>query len=607
MVLALFAAIYCGAVALASMTPGPSAWGLHAAGFLAAGFRVGILGLLALGAALLFLDTYRRGEDGVPESRDPDPRRSVAARLALPALLLVLVALFWFLRARTQFLGDGTVWLVGIQKGYVTARNEPLAAGLWFGFSWLLRALDLPVTADTLGILSILCGAGAVAIAWGLARELAAAGVGRALALVLLLTLGVSQLYFGYIESYPPAAMFVLGYLWLGLRRARGAGSSLLLPAALALCVGGHFGNAALYPSYVYLVLRGPEPRWQRVALALAAPLLALGLLLAIGSQPREWLQAYYDATPGKAYGFFSLTHASEIMNGYLLILPIPLLLIAARLAGRKRGGPGATVAETLRSIPPDAVFLVLAALPGAALHAYLRPPLPPAQDWDLSAILLLPAAVLAIRAGRDLIASLRVPGRLGLAAVAIGSLLPFVLVNASEEPSVRRFATILAPEALIDSRARAYGNETLWKFLSERGQYERAHLYSLRALEADSNNARYWTNAGLDFYRRGRYEEALAYFQGAVQRGPTRWEARYDAGICLNAMARYREAADQLRLALRYGARERPEVWHSLGIALFRSGDQASAVSIWRQVAAKWPDYTKSLRENSGSAPPAP
>ena len=65
----------------------------------------------------------------------------------------------------------------------------------------------------------------AAVFAWGIARELALPGKqGTAILLALLLTLGVTQLFCGYIESYPPVAMFVLGFLWLGLRRVRGGG-----------------------------------------------------------------------------------------------------------------------------------------------------------------------------------------------------------------------------------------------------------------------------------------------------------------------------------------------------------------------------------------------
>src|SRR6185503_10242319 len=174
-----------------------------------------------------------------------------------------------------------------------------------------------------------------------------------------------------------------------------------------------------------------------------------------------------------------------------LLILPVPLLLLAARLAERR---------GRITPIAPDTTFLALAAIPGVALVALLRLPLPPAQDWDLLSILLLPAAVFAIRAGRSTITA---PGsrrlNLGLATLACGAILPFLLVNANESAAIRRFETILSPEAKITSFARAYGNYALWKHFSGRGNPADAHPYAIRAHESEGGNPRYWTNVGLD------------------------------------------------------------------------------------------------------------
>src|SRR5207248_7834176 len=84
------------------------------------------------------------------------------------------------------------------------------------------------------------------------------------------------------------------------------------------------------------------------------------------------------------------------------------------------------------------------AALPGGALLTGLMTPVSPAQDWDLAAIFLLPAAIFAVGAGATL--ADRLPRRGGVALACLGfiSLLSFALVNASETAAVRRFAAIV-------------------------------------------------------------------------------------------------------------------------------------------------------------------
>ena len=613
-VLAVGALGYTAGVIAASVNPGPRAWALHSPGFLPPVIRVGCFVLLAVGAALLLAGAFRPTEAAAAA---PPPRRGAASKRAkakranrqflLPLLLVPLAAIFAHLRARTQFLGDGTVWLSGLQANVVMAKSEPLSAALWLWTTHLLRALHVPIEANTLAVFPILCGLAAATFAWGIARELAPQH-GTKTAVALLLTLAVTELFCGYMESYPPVATFELGFLWLGLRRVRGGGPVLLLPVAFALCVAGHFATAVLAPCYLFLALRGPEPRGARLALAAAGPALAVGLLLLLGSSPAEWLHSLGTASRGAdvgnlsttvvqpAYGILSTDHLVDFLNGILLILPVPLLLLLARLAER-RGRPLPLAADT--------AFLALAAIPGIALAAVLRLPLPPAQDWDLTAILLLPTAVFAIRTGRSLYTAPDA-GRwnAGLVTLAFGALIPFLLVNGNESAAIRRFETILEPGARISSFARAYGNYALWRQFSGHGDFARAHPYAVRALEAERGNPRYWTNVGLDLYQMKRYDEALPYLEEGARRGPDLWVSRYDLALCLKEKGRNAEAADEFGIAARIGG-GRPEVLHNLGIVLYRSGHPDSAIAIWEAVSKRWPAYARALQTRTGGAPP--
>lgn len=615
--LSVCAVAYLAGVVAATVSPGPLAWGLHSPGFLSPILRAGTIGVLVCGAILLFHGALRPGSvASVPvKRRGPAPTRGKAKALnraqLLPLLLLPLAALFWILRARTQFLGDGTVWLSGLQSGIVTAKSEPLSGAIWLGFSALLRATGRPITANTVAIVPILCGLASAAFAWGIAREIAPQKHGTKTAVGLLLTLGVTQLFCGYIESYPPVAMFVLGFLWVGLRRVRGDARALfLLPISFALCVASHFATATLAPAYVLLALRGSEPRARRLALAAIGPALAIALLLLLGSKPQDWLHSLGTASRGAdvtnlsttvvepAYGVLSLDHLVDFLNALLLILPIPLLLLAAQVVARR---------GRITPLAPDTGFLALAAIPGVALAALFRFPLAPAQDWDLTSILLLPLAVLGIRVGHAIFAAPEARRfSAGLVTLALGSLLPFLLVNANEASAIRRFETILAPDAKVTSFARAYGNYALWRLFSGRGDHERAHPYAVRALESEKGNPRYWTNVGLDLYQMKRYGEALPYLEEGAKRGPDIWVSRYDLGLCLKEMRRYEEAAREFRIASRIGG-GRPEVLHNLGIALYRAGHPDSAVAIWQEVSRRWPAYESALKRANPAAPTAP
>ena len=99
-----------------------------------------------------------------------------------------------------------------------------------------------------MSLFSMLCGGIAALLCTGIALEIAPSRTRWLFGVGLLLTLGVSQLYFGYIESYPLAAVSLLLYLWLALRRARGRDPVWVSAMALALAISSHLSAMVLIP-----------------------------------------------------------------------------------------------------------------------------------------------------------------------------------------------------------------------------------------------------------------------------------------------------------------------------------------------------------------------
>ena len=596
--LAAGALVYAVLVVAASLSPGPRGWGVHAPGFLPLPLRIAILGALLSSVTVLVLAAYRRdGPDrpAAPQAR-PDPKSRT--RAWLPALLLPLALALWLLRARTTLLGDGAVWLATVQSGERRAYSEPLSAALWHGFGHLLRLFGKAPDALSMSFFSVLCGVAAVPILAGIAVELEPRG--RWITpFALLLTLGISQLYFGYIESYPASAVFILLYLWLALRRARGADPAYLVAAALALASAAHLSALYLAPSYLLLAWLTERPLARRAAL-LALPFAFLvALLLALGYPPSQWMDPLRAATSGiregfaaatlrRPYGFFSYGHLADVLNIVLLAMPVPaLLLLGWAVATRGR----------FRPFSRDMMILAAAAIPGFLLAAWLMTPVAPAQDWDLTSTLLLPAAVFGVAAGRRLVEG-RAGHRIaaGLVGISACSLLSFVSLNASERASVARLTAIASDAARVSPYGRAYASSGLELHFRDRGQNEKALAYARATLAAEPTNPRHWTNVGHELMTLGRFEEAIPFFREAARRGPGRWQGQYDLGLCYMNLGRYSEATSSLREAVRLEGNQ-PLLRHHLGIALYRGGHPDSALVVWREILARWPDYAASLQ----------
>ena len=613
-VLAIGALAYAALVLAMSQSPGPRAWALHLPGFLPPAQRLLIMTLLLLGAALLVAD-FLLGPRAAPQiqeraahaKRGKGAAKKPAKRggVSLPGwsgwLLLVPWAwILWKLEIKTRFLGDATVWMAGLINGEVNPSNEPLAAAVWMGFAKVLRSLAFPITPATVGALSILCGLLSGAILWGIASEITPRSASRAVVLGVLATLGLAQLYFGYIESYPVVSVLVLAFLWLGLRRLRGVDSPFLVAGVLGLTIASHLATVLLLPGYASLVLREKRPAAMRAVLALL-PLAVAAVILVLLRYPAEkLLGAFRIAThavePGHAataytrpYSIFSLDHARDIANGILLAMPVPAMLLLASaavwLTRRKDTAPS--------SADPAALFLAIAAAPGLLVAMALVLPVVPAQDWDLTSILLLPLAVFGVKAACTIPGSpLRGVSGAGLVLIGAGALLSFVLVNATVESGLSRFETLVGPGARVSAYGRAYGNELLSTFDSQRRDVRRMLVHAERALDAEPTNPRYWVGKGAALYNLGRYSEAIPVLEEGIRRGPARDDAYYNLGNCLVHEKRYEEAVESFREAVRR-SEPRPDYLNNLGVALYHAGKTDSARAVLYGIAQRWPDYT--------------
>ena len=597
-----------------SIHPGPRAWGLHLPGFLPSAARTALVAVLLGAAAALWLaalgaDRAGRGATETASRRRPK-RRQVGRRPSRSwiAALLAYGVVLYVLRVRTHFLGDGVVWLNQLVGGVAKPFGEPLATAAWTGFAQLLRALGIAVEADSLALFPVACGVVAAAIAWGVIRETVHEPARRAIAVALWITLGVSQLYFGYIESYPVVSVAILAYLWLAVRRARGADPPWLLGIALGVAVATHMIAIFLVPSYIVAVVRS-ETSWPRRLAQFAIPAgAAAGLLLATGTTPGDWIVPFRTASRGllsarlethleRPYPWISLQHAYDVGNGILLAIPAPaILLVAWSLARKGRLWPRPTSHQVLG----------VAAATGLLAAAALSLPVAPAQDWDLTATLLVPAGITGIVAARSLARTPLVGA--ALVAISASSLLAFVCVNANQGAGIRRYVTLLGPGSRISPYGRGYGSSTLSEYFEDRGNPADALRFAEAAIDAEPTNARYWMRAGTILYNMGRYTDASAALEEALRRGVTRSGAPHNLGLCYFQIGRYADAVAQFRSAVALEA-DRPDYRQSLGVALYAAGHEDSARQVWTEILNRWPGYAPTVRSMArrfgATAPP--
>lgn len=599
--LALGAFGYGIAVAWSSVDPRPTTWGFDAPGYLQAPLRVVTLAMVAIGAGLL---AFAAANPSAGRESRPSPGREARGgrwRVWVPLILLVGAAM-WLLRVRSYFLGDQQVWLDTIHADRFQLFSEPIAAVVWRGYVLLLRVLAVPLDDRWLAILPVLCGVACAPLAWRISRYLARDWSTRLLALSLIATLGTTQLYCGYFESYPVVTLAVLLYTWAALRHAHGEGSLLLVGVALAVAVATHLVALFLVPSYIFLAFRERTSAVRRAAF-LVLPLLVAGgvawLLEIRGANIARPFEVLRVALLRSGHGAPPPAHLAgrlgDFFNLIFLVMPVPALLVLSRaFAGSWRTWPASL----------DRAFLLSAAIPGVLVTAALALPGSPAQDWDLLAVTLLPAALLGIHLGVSPVPLFHSKSlRLGLTMLALGPLLAFILVNADERAGIRRFKTITDPSVAFSTHERAYANEKLVKYYLARQDADSTLVYAQRALQAEAN-PRFYANVGTALYNLGRYAEAETHLEEAIRGGLERGEVYYQLGLCYMRQHRYAEALATFRIATDLDAK--PEYLHSLGMAMLATGDGAAAYSVWTYVRENWPGFdptTRALERHFGGA----
>lgn len=247
----------------------------------------------------------------------------------------------------------------------------------------------------------------------------------------LLTTLGLMQLFFGYIENYSFAAVGILAYLWLGLVVIEGRKPLWLAATVLALTHATHPSTIALAPSLLYLgALRqraaytGRNQQPLSIVLQIALPMAVVGGATVLfmeanghglaallgddrpgGGDGRWFVPLFETTTRWEHYTMFSWPHLRDLLNNQWLVAPIvlpALLVVGIAWAVQQRTlqrnhreaenrFPNPLFSSSLR-------FLLIAAVCQLLFIAIWNPDYGGQRDWDLFSLAWLsPTLLLAL------------------------------------------------------------------------------------------------------------------------------------------------------------------------------------------------------------------
>ncbi len=445
---------------------------------------MGVFILLSMGAMIL-IPRPRMVQYFEGLSRWADSRPS----LVLAAILVLFIGGAIFLRVKASLLGDSYTLIYNFfdyqnRTSILAPWHEPLSIYLlYYAVHWL-GPFQIPQLYVSFSIAEIILGCAFIVITFMTVRALFTDPAQRLSVFLFLLFIPYMEFFLGYIEIYCVSTVLIALYVLTSILVLREKKLFWMLPSLYVLTTLSHYINGLLGLSLLYImVLKFKERKFNELLAGSGAALLVCAVVLILAhfdpsrlidiSPMSHYLSLTSDISPinqySQPYTLLSFFHGLELLNYFIFIAPFAFCFFVWWLFNREIAFAdlGTTGLWLVIAWVPILLFLLLAKIEQGF-----------ASDWDVFAghffiFNLLFALVFFNRP--------KTSGMLVFLLIAVMTLIvssPWFVLNATREPSIRRF------QSLWDKR-----------ILSHMGQY--THMLRLtRYYDAEgesANNADVW------------------------------------------------------------------------------------------------------------------
>jgi tetratricopeptide (TPR) repeat protein len=553
----------------ASFFPEVRVWGINWWAYHPVWLRVLLLALLG-GAPLALRVRMTRAGDAWPEL-------SARGYWSIAAVAtVVLTALFWLLRARTHFLGDGYQLLDRLAKG------ESLTKGWDIGAAWLHR-LVFDMLSGTPAeralaahqVVAVITGLLFCLVAFIFARRLFDE-LNRALLFALVLLSGGYMLqYFGYVENYAVLLLALMVYGLVGLLVL--AGKAPFWWTVPPLLVAGlmHVFGLYLLPSLAFLLLRDTklDRAWSRLAVGprwlIGAGVVVLGLAVMAGLRAGSFFFtfAFLPLLPDRftvdSDYLLSAKHWLDTVNLLMLLAPGLLVLAAAGVMNPPRDQARRQAGR----------FLLWMLLPALVTVFVFNPGIGMPRNWDLFAIAGIPLVLgLGYRA-----LMVNWPWR-WLLAVVVLALLPGVSILAGRVASqatpalaIHHFQNYLQ----LDKVRNRNAGILLVNYYESVGDTAAAREAQARSDAAYPEVA--LNDQGRRQVAAGQYPQAMLTFRRAIRLNPLYYDSYTNLGVCFSDLGQPDSALAYLAIADGLNPNS-PMILSNMGTAHQKKGETETA-----------------------------
>jgi tetratricopeptide (TPR) repeat protein len=457
---------------------------------------------------------------------------------------------FWLLRERVYLLGDGAQIISRLSSGELAVHwAEPLETFLHIKIFSLADKL-LHTDASTLyAVLSCVAGIVFVFLALLLAELLGRERRESAFVFLILLSMGSTQLFFGYVEHYSFLYVFVFAFIISSLGYLKGRVSWFVPVAAFALASLSHVSSLCLLPSLLFIFLvrdeTGASSSIKRI-LILTSGLIFFLFLLAVYRKYSWTISPIFvplseDTYAAPGYLMLSLPHLLDFLNQQLLVSPVgPIMLLAPLVC---MSAKSLFKKKTFR-------FLLLAGVFQLLFGFLVEPDLGASRDWDLFSVAGLGYTILGLYVLLNLLGDKPRFAHLSLILVltSLYSTVPWIILNSQEQRSISRFQNLLE----IDVKKSYSGHFVLIDYLEAHGMNREAERQGEKYHQAFPEIV--LSNEGTRLAKEGEFEQALRVYLEAELLAPKRPEIHNNLGHVYLKLGRLAQAEASLNRAVQLG-----------------------------------------------------
>jgi tetratricopeptide (TPR) repeat protein len=457
---------------------------------------------------------------------------------------------FWLLRERVYLLGDGAQIISRLNSGELAVHwAEPLETFLHIKvFSLTDRPLGMDAS-TVYSLLSCLAGVIFVFLALLLADLLGKERREKVLVFLILVGMGSTQLFFGYVEHYGFLYVFVFAFILSSLGYLKGRVSWLVPFVTFVLASLSHVSSLCLLPSLLFIFLVRDESRASssvKRAIILGSGLIFAVFLLGVYIKYSWTISPIFvpfleDTYAAPGYLMFSLSHILDFLNQQLLVSPVGPIMVLAPLACMS--------AKSLFKKRTLQYLLLVGAF--QLLFGFLvEPDLGASRDWDLFSVAGLGYTILGLYMLLNLLRDKPRFAHLSLILVltSIYCTVPWVLLNSDARKSVDRFQNLLE----IDVKKSYSGHFVLIDYLKAHGMNREAEKQGDKYRQAFPEIV--LSNEGSRLAKEGDFEGALKVYLEAELLAPKRPEIHNNLGHVYLKTGRLALAEASLNKAVQLG-----------------------------------------------------